>query len=31
MKRHFYDLMKEIESLTAIDYPKMLSLNVLRP
>ena len=28
MKRHFYDLMKDIEALAAIDYPKMLSLKV---
>ena len=29
IKRHFYDIMQDIETLSEIDYPKMLSLKVL--
>ena len=28
VKKHFHDLMRDIESLTEIDYPKMLGLKV---
>ena len=28
LKRHFHDLMRDIQSLTEIDYPKMLALKV---
>jgi hypothetical protein len=28
IKKHFVDLMRDIESLSQIDYPKMLSHNV---
>lgn len=28
LKKHFHDLMRDIESLTEIDYPKMLALKV---
>ena len=28
LKKHLHDLMRDIESLTEIDYPKMLALKV---
>ena len=30
MKKHFYDLMRDIECLTEIDYPKMLALKIFK-
>lgn len=29
VRRHFYDLMSDIETLAEIDFPKMLSLKVI--
>ncbi len=31
VRRHFYDLMRDIETLAEIDFPKMLSLKVYLP
>ena len=27
-KKHFFDMMRDVETLSSIDYPKMLSLDV---
>lgn len=29
-RRHLYDLMRDIETLSEIDYPKMLSLKIFK-